>query len=391
MTVLGPSLRRAKVRERPGRRLAAAAALSLLLNAAALLSLARAGAFSLADRKAAARVALAPISSAQWAANRAIRAPGERAAPTPFAMPRPPQQAAPPPPEPRDPKGQVVDVAPSRDSTPPANARFLSDRDNTVERETRSRHAKAGYERTLAVPSAPGVQTAPPPGEGGGADRSAPGREGAPAASPRSGAPEVALAPEAGGDLATDRPAPAREAGAPSPVAGAGEGGHRREGEASSRPLIAPGTLARVAGGPAPDHLEGVEEGEGTFLNTRGWKYATYFNRIKQQVAAAWDPMAPLEARDPDRSMYGHKDRFTLLGVTLDGGGNLKNVVVAETSGIDFLDRAAMTAFRSAQPFVNPPRGIADANGEIKFSFGFFVELGRPGLRLYRAPVPGTP
>ncbi len=149
--------------------------------------------------------------------------------------------------------------------------------------------------------------------------------------------------------------------------------------------------LARIAGGPAPDRLDGVEEGEGTYLNTRSWKYATYFNRIKQAVASAWDPVSPLEARDPDRTMFGYRDRFTLLGVTLDGGGHVKNLVVEQTSGVDFLDRAAVAAFESAQPFVNPPRGIVDGTGEIKFSFGFFVDMGRAGLRLYRAPMPAMP
>ncbi|HEY6098278.1 MAG TPA: energy transducer TonB, partial [Anaeromyxobacter sp.] len=179
-----------------------------------------------------------------------------------------------------------------------------------------------------------------------------------------------------------------REGVAPAPSPGAGEGGERRAGAPSDNPLIAPGTLARIAGGPAPDHLQGIEEGEGTFLNAKGWKYATYFNRIKQQVAATWDPLTPLEARDPDRTMFGYKDRFTLLGVTLDDTGHLKSLVVEQTSGVEFLDRAAMTAFRTAQPFMNPPRGIIDAQGEIRFSFGFFLEVGRSGLRIYRAPIP---
>jgi outer membrane biosynthesis protein TonB len=69
----------------------------------------------------------------------------------------------------------------------------------------------------------------------------------------------------------------------------------------------------------------------------------------------------------------------------------VKTLVIEQTSGADFLDRAAMTAFRSAQPFVNPPRGIVDENGEIKFSFGFFLEVGRPGMRVYRAPLPNGP
>ncbi len=104
-----------------------------------------------------------------------------------------------------------------------------------------------------------------------------------------------------------------------------------------------------------------------------------------------WDPMTPLQARDPDRSMFGSNDRFTLLAVTLDDTGHVKNLVVEQTSGAEFLDRAARTAFEAAQPFMNPPRGLVDQNGEIRFSFGFFVEMGRPGMRVYRAPIPAMP
>src|SRR5512133_897014 len=143
MSHLGPSLRREKVRERPGRRLAAAALASILLNALLFFLLARAGAFSLPQTSA--RVALAPVSASQWSANRTIRQDGpppKRLAPIPPTKP-----ALSPPPE-AHPSGQVVDVAPSANSTPPKNARFLSDHDSSVDKETRSRHAKAGYERT---------------------------------------------------------------------------------------------------------------------------------------------------------------------------------------------------------------------------------------------------
>jgi len=383
MPLLGPSLRRAKVRERPGRRLAVAVAASVFLNALAFLLLWQAGAFEIGQPKSA-RVSLAPVSSSQWAANRAIRPDGAR----PLAPPKP-TPSAPQLPE-SHPAGQVVDVAPSADNTPPKSSRFLSDRDNTVDKETRSRHARAGYERTLATPQAPGTQSAPSPGEDGRSAKSIPGAVGPrPVPEAPKGETKVALAPDAAGDLAVGRAA--GEEGSRPPAPGAGEGGQRREGPLPEMLRVTPGTLARMSGGPAPDRLEGVEEGEGTFLNTRSWKYATFFNRIKQQVAAAWDPLSPLDARDPDRSMFGYKDRFTLLGVTLDDAGHVKNLVVEQTSGAEFLDRAALKAFSSAQPFVNPPRGIVDSNGEIKFSFGFFLEVGRPGLRVYRAPIPAMP
>src|SRR5512146_1016904 len=102
MTHLGPSLRRAKVRERPGRRTAAAVLVSILLNSLVFLLLARAGAFSLPAKPT--RVTLTPLSSKQWSANRAI---GPNA-----TAPRPPQSPRPTPkaPEPPEPvaNGQVV-------------------------------------------------------------------------------------------------------------------------------------------------------------------------------------------------------------------------------------------------------------------------------------------
>jgi TonB family protein len=383
MAHLGPSLRREKVRERPGRRMGAAVLASLLLNVAIFVLLVRAGAFQMPAPGSVTRVSLAPVSASRWAANRAIAgAPAEPRPATPFAMPRPPPPA--PAPE-REPKGQVVDLGPTNDKKP-KDARFLSEHDSSVEKETRSRHAKAGYERPLPTPSAPGAPSAAPPGQDGRTDKSVPGREGTPAAK-RAAEQKVAVAPPStDGDLSGARSA--REGVAPAPAPGAGgEGGVKRSGAPSENPLIAPGTLARIAGGPAPDHLDGIDEGESTFLNAKGWKYATYFNRIKQAVAATWDPLTPLDARDPDRTMFGYKDRFTLLGVTLDDSGRLKALVVEQTSGVEFLDRAALTAFRTAQPFMNPPRGIVDERGEIRFSFGFFLEVGHTGLRIYRSPM----
>jgi TonB family protein len=367
--------------------MAAAVVASVLFNIAIFLLLVHAGAFQMPAPVDVKRVTLAPISASRWAANRAIAgAPSGTRAPAPLAMPRPPAPPAPPPED--KPKGQVVDLGQTNEKTP-KDARFLAEHDSSVEKETRSRHAKAGYERSLPTPSAPGAKASAPPGQDGRADRSVPGLEGK-AGPKRAEEQKVAVAspPTREGEIPGPR-AP-REGGATAPAPGAGgEGGERRAGAPSENSLIAPGTLARIAGGPAPDHLEGIDEGEATFLNAKGWKYATYFNRIKQQVAAAWDPVTPLDARDPDRTMFGYKDRFTLLGVTLDDSGHLKSLVVEQTSGVEFLDRAAMTAFRTAQPFMNPPRGIVDERGEIRFSFGFFLEMGRSGLRIYRAPIPG--
>ncbi len=390
MNQLGRSLRRTRVRERPARRTAVAAASSILLNALGILLLARAGAFQIEPAREASRVALAPISADRWAANRAVA--GEAKAPrqpsAPFVTPPPQPKVPEPPPVVR---GQVVEVAPQF-PTAPQHSRFLSDRDNSVAKETRAR-LRTADRAVLAVPSSPRIETGLPPGQGGRAERPTRGIEGERSApAPTQSTPKVAMAPKTEADLGTEtRPqdgSALAPAPTPPPTVAGGEGGERSAGDPLAHPLLSPGTLARIAGGPSMDRLDDVDEGEGTFLNTRAWKYATYFNRVKRAVASAWDPMTPYTARDPMGSVYGRSDRETLVDVTLDDRGNLKKVEVAQSCGLDFLDLAAVKAFEAAAPFPNPPSGVVDPNGEVRFPFSFTLEMGgRSGLRVHFGPM----
>lgn len=143
--------------------------------------------------------------------------------------------------------------------------------------------------------------------------------------------------------------------------------------------------LDKISGAAPNDHLANVEEGDGTFLNTKEWKYASFFNRVKQGVGMHWDPGSPLRMRDPTGNMYGGRDRFTLLRVTLDEHGSVKKINVEKSSGLEFLDLEAVAAFERAQPFPNPPPGLISADSTVHFSFGFFLDMGGgPKLRLFR-------
>ena len=141
----------------------------------------------------------------------------------------------------------------------------------------------------------------------------------------------------------------------------------------------------KITGAAPNDHLKDVEEGDGTYLSTREWKYASFFNRVKQSVGQEWNPSSQLRLRDPTGQIYGGRDRYTILTVTLDEAGRLKDAFVDKSSGLDFLDLEAVKAFERAQPFPNPPPGILATDSTVKFQFGFFLELsGRPGMRLFR-------
>ncbi|HEX9290338.1 MAG TPA: TonB C-terminal domain-containing protein [Anaeromyxobacteraceae bacterium] len=422
MTSLGPSLRRARRRSRPWIRFAGALAVSLLVNAALLRAVHVGGISGPAKGGPVQRpVALAPLSPSQWEANRwaAPAQPTPPAAPPPTAALVPP----PPPPPPNRMKGQVVDVAPSKDATPPKESRFLAEHDSTVEKETRSKHARGGYENTLPTPSDPKPSRPTPIWERErGLEAGEGGREGvkAPGARPLAKPPEaaagraplpdqparerLALAPDASGDVRAhgEQQEVRGNAGAPSlgdaQAARAPENPTGDEGRAALPGKAGPlsqlqlrpsaSTYDRLAGGPAPDRLENVEEGEGTFLNTKSWKYAGYINRIKQAVQPFWDPNKAWQSRDPGGTRFTARDYSTLVVVKLDDRGSLKEAVVEKSSGLEFLDSVAVQAFYRAQPFVNPPRGLADERGEIVFAFGFTFEASLGLDRIFRGAIP---
>jgi len=254
------------------------------------------------------------------------------------------------------PDGQVVKTTPSPDQRKPKEkAKFLSEQNSRVEKETKSK-----------------IQT---PGTG------------AVASSPR--------LPGKGRDSQTERGGMrSMEAGvSPSPS----ELTQAENGELSSK-LLAPPSLnnislqpstqamAKAIAGTGLDHLEDVIDGDSTALNTMGWQYASFFNRVKTKVEQFWKPGSVYRKRDPYGNIYGFKDRTTVLLVVLHPDGVLKNLYIMDPSGAGFLDDEAHAAVTKASPFPNVPSGLRDKrDGLVKFTFHFIVEVGsRPVVRMRR-------
>lgn len=273
-------------------------------------------------------VSLRRLDSKQWAANRSARA-----APLPER------------PAPIHPQGQVVDVAPGNDQ-PPVDSKYLATTNNRVQRETRAKEQTRTWSRATpktsehpeAPPAAKGVTASAPPPSAINLAESLLGRRTAPSL----------LFPSSTG--ATDEAQPSTER------AGT-ESGTQASGSESSE------------GGGAPNDALDAPEGDGTFLNTREWKYAAFFNRVKQAVSAKWDPNARLRSRTES---LGFATRVTVMTVTLRPDGSLADLFVSQSSGVDALDAEAMKAFEQAAPFANPPPALVE-QGFIRFSFGFHV------------------
>ncbi|MFM6928040.1 MAG: TonB family protein [Bdellovibrio sp.] len=126
------------------------------------------------------------------------------------------------------------------------------------------------------------------------------------------------------------------------------------------------------------DYVKDVDQGLETMLNTREFKYYSYYNRIRKQLSQHWEG----KVRDKLSRMFKEgrspastgQDRITKLMITLNDKGTLVRVQVVSDSGVRDLDDAAIEAFRSAAPFPNPPKGIIEGDGTVKIRWDFVLE-----------------
>ncbi|WP_242344830.1 TonB family protein [Anaeromyxobacter terrae] len=330
------------------------------------------------------------VSGERWRANRLVS--GERAGPEPEPA-SPPPRSTPVVARP-DPSGEVVAAPPSADRRAPERWRFLSDHDGTAPRDVQSREAgKRQWDTPLARPTpGEGVQGLRERGDGGRSEASVPGREGLPAARK---APvdavaraRAALAPAPEGD-GPSRPSGSSER-APAGSRAAGEGGARGAGPYDPRLLPTAATFERLAGGPG-ERLPDVEEGDATGLNTRRFRFAEFFLRVKRAIAREWEPNRAWDARDPASQRYGRRTRGTTVDIVLEPAGDVRDVRLVASSGLDFYDREVVRAIRAASPFPNPPRALVGRDGRIllaRWRFELAWDEARPRFALPASPRP---
>ena len=271
--------------------------------------------------------------------------------------------ALPPEPEQELPQDARIVEVPDLDTPPPdetVETRNVAHRTVNVERETKARRRGAR-------------ERARQPGKVKPKERSKVVSEASDSAEPS--APDQAQ--EQSASARRSEPRPASEDGQQAPRSVVREG--------LDRDLLMPVTtrsqrLAQLQGASGAfstdDYLPDVmEEAEDTILRSNKYRYADFFYRVKEAVRRHWHPDRVYRQRDPTGRVYGVKDRYTVLRVTLDEGGHLRDLLTTKDSGLSFLDDEAVGAFRRAQPFPNPPSGMLDELGRVVFQFGFYFEL----------------
>jgi len=124
------------------------------------------------------------------------------------------------------------------------------------------------------------------------------------------------------------------------------------------------------------DYLPDVKSGTETALNTREFKYYSYFERIKDRLRMFWEP----ELKERVQRLYHRgvnlpdSDVITKLAITLNKNGEISKISIIKNSGFSDLDEAAIKAFERASPFPNPPTGMIEKDGAVHLTWSFVLE-----------------
>ncbi|MEO5666904.1 MAG: TonB family protein [Bdellovibrionota bacterium] len=125
------------------------------------------------------------------------------------------------------------------------------------------------------------------------------------------------------------------------------------------------------------DYLPNVAIGANTLLNAREYKYASFFERIREKLNHQWQS----RLRSEMEGLYIHGvhgfsgERVTKLRVILDSKGEVVRIDTEGSAGYLEFDRAAIGAFHAASPFPNPPKDLLEgSNATLSIDWHFVVQ-----------------
>jgi len=116
-----------------------------------------------------------------------------------------------------------------------------------------------------------------------------------------------------------------------------------------------------------------VRPGNQTALNTRAAPFAAFIARMHRSIHKLWG-FGMLEDWDEmsGSNPYNNPNLLTTLELVLNGDGTIDNVKMIKASGYLPYDAAAIDVAYSAGPYPDPPREIRSKNGKIYIHWRFY-------------------
>jgi TonB family protein len=115
-----------------------------------------------------------------------------------------------------------------------------------------------------------------------------------------------------------------------------------------------------------------VKPGNQTALNTRAAPFAQFITRMHRKIHELWafGFMAGMDDK-PASLPLNNPALVAKLEIVLDGQGNVDRVAVVRSSGLTIYDSAAIDVVYSAAPYPTPPPTILSGNGKVYIHWTF--------------------
>ncbi len=112
-----------------------------------------------------------------------------------------------------------------------------------------------------------------------------------------------------------------------------------------------PANMLDTKNSPSSEYIsDDIEEGDRVSLNTREFKYISYFSTIKRQIELIW--------KYPEAAYKKGMQGETTLEITINKDGRLGKVMVLKSSGYAELDNEAVNTIRLCSPFNPIPENL---------------------------------
>jgi TonB family protein len=346
---------------------------------------------------------------------------------TPPLPPMPKEQPPPPPPPERKSHEKMVDVENDKDVPPPPDAKFLAEKNNRVEQETRATEtnleknqkgqgvesspsdrddkqvgsdkakiAELQDQKSEAGRKAPSVTPHTNPELASKDDRREKSllalRDPAPRTheiTPETADPSLPKAPD--GDLHAPKPTTRGDESRADKANGKrvklaitgrdyeylfgadAEADRRLASKAKSSKLGKFMQRQQRAFSALENFIPEVKPGNQTALNTRAAPFAAFVARMHRSIHKLWG-FGALEEWDEmsGTSPLNNPNLLTTLEMVLNADGTVDKITVVRTSGYTAYDLAAIDVAYQAGPYPDPPRAIRSANGKVYVHWRFY-------------------
>jgi len=322
---------------------------------------------------------------------------------TPLAQLPPPKPQEPPQPPPEQLHQKIVELDMGKDVEAPENAKYLAEKNNRTENETRARETNLEREQAgqEAHPSDQEDKIAgledraarPEKRAGQAGERvlpesfrsEAPGKATLSMRSPRQSVEPEALSPDGMRFVPDEERRMSRSTdGGP----GARLRLTRRQYEsvfgtdAEAAAALAKAERSKHKGKFAErrervrsaleNFITEVKPGNQTALNTRAVPFAQFITRMHRKIHELWafGFMAGLDNKSASLPL-NNPSLLAKLEIVLDGQGNVDRVAVVRSSGLTIYDSAAIDVVYSAAPYPTPPPTILSGNGKVYIHWTF--------------------